>query len=160
MRSALGAGVVSPTLLVLKPIERPGVRRRATAAEGSEPWVQSPEVIEKMRIAGRIAAGFRRGRQGCRAGGDHRRIPTVRPQPWSITAPTRRHWATGDFQVPLHLAQRDHLPRDPGPTVISDGDIVNIDVTAYIHGGAMATPTPRSFAGDVSEEHRLLVERH
>jgi len=42
--------------------------------------------------------------------------------------------------------------------VIQDGDIVNIDVTAYkngVHGDTNAT----FLAGDVSEEHRLLVER-
>ena len=46
----------------------------------------------------------------------------------------------------------------PDSTVIEDGDIVNIDVTAYIdgvHGDTNAT----FLAGDVSEEHRLLVER-
>src|ERR1700744_4395551 len=42
--------------------------------------------------------------------------------------------------------------------MIEYGDIVNIDVTAYIdgvHGDTNAT----FLAGDVSEEHRLLVER-
>ena len=46
----------------------------------------------------------------------------------------------------------------PDSTVIDDGDIVNIDVTAYIdgvHGDTNAT----FLAGDVSEEARLLVER-
>ena len=42
--------------------------------------------------------------------------------------------------------------------MIADGDIVNIDVTAYIHG--VHGDTNATFlAGDVSEEHRLLVER-
>ena len=46
----------------------------------------------------------------------------------------------------------------PDSTVVEDGDIVNIDVTAYIdgvHGDTNAT----FLAGDVAEEHRLLVER-
>jgi len=46
----------------------------------------------------------------------------------------------------------------PDDTVIEDGDIVNIDVTAYkngVHGDTNAT----FLAGNVSEEHRLLVER-
>ena len=46
----------------------------------------------------------------------------------------------------------------PDSTVIEDGDIVNIDVTAYIdgvHGDTNAT----FLAGNVSEENRLLVER-
>ena len=44
-------------------IVRPEYVGKATAQEGSEPWVQTPEVIEKMRVAGRIAAG-RSGRGG------------------------------------------------------------------------------------------------
>lgn len=38
-------------------IARPEYVGKPAAQEGSEPWVQTPEVIEKMRVAGRIAAG-------------------------------------------------------------------------------------------------------
>lgn len=46
----------------------------------------------------------------------------------------------------------------PGSQVVQDGDIVNIDITAYldgVHGDTNAT----FLAGDVDEESRLLVER-
>lgn len=46
----------------------------------------------------------------------------------------------------------------PDSTVVRDGDIVNIDITAYldgVHGDTNAT----FLAGDVDEESRLLVER-
>src|SRR5690625_2089899 len=46
----------------------------------------------------------------------------------------------------------------PDSTVVQDGDIVNIDITAYldgVHGDNNAT----FLAGDVAEETRLLVER-
>ena len=46
----------------------------------------------------------------------------------------------------------------PDSTVVDDGDIVNIDITAFIdgvHGDTNAT----FLAGDVDEESRLLVER-
>jgi methionyl aminopeptidase len=46
----------------------------------------------------------------------------------------------------------------PDSTVIQDGDIVNIDVTAYI-GGVHGDTNATYLAGDVSEENRLLVER-
>jgi len=42
----------------------------------------------------------------------------------------------------------------PDSTVVADGDIVNIDVTAYIDGGARRHETRLFLAGDVSEEHR------
>lgn len=46
----------------------------------------------------------------------------------------------------------------PDSTVIEDGDIVNIDVTAYI-GGVHGDNNATFLAGDVDEESRLLVER-
>ena len=46
----------------------------------------------------------------------------------------------------------------PDSTVCADGDIVNIDVTAYI-GGVHGDNNATFLAGDVDEESRLLVER-
>ena len=57
VRTALRPGELSPTLPVPKSIARPEYAWRPTVVEGNEPWVQTPEVIEKMRVAGRIAAG-------------------------------------------------------------------------------------------------------
>jgi methionyl aminopeptidase len=46
----------------------------------------------------------------------------------------------------------------PDDTVLEDGDIVNVDITAYIDG--MHGDTNRTFpVGSVSEEARLLIER-
>ena len=42
--------------------------------------------------------------------------------------------------------------------MIQDGDIVNIDVTAFI-GGVHGDTNATFLAGDVDEEDRLLVER-
>jgi methionyl aminopeptidase len=42
---------------VPKWIQRPEYVGKSMAREGSEPWVQTPEVIEKMRVAAKIAAG-------------------------------------------------------------------------------------------------------
>ena len=55
-RQPLVPGVVSPTLPVPSSIERPEYAWKPTANEGNEPWVQTPEVIEKMRVASKIAA--------------------------------------------------------------------------------------------------------
>ena len=46
----------------------------------------------------------------------------------------------------------------PDSTVVQDGDIVNIDITAYI-GGVHGDNNATFLAGDVDEESRLLVER-
>src|SRR5690606_6050431 len=46
----------------------------------------------------------------------------------------------------------------PDDTVLRDGDIVNVDITAYIHG--VHGDTNATFlVGEVDEESRLLVER-
>ncbi|HEX3965304.1 MAG TPA: type I methionyl aminopeptidase [Trebonia sp.] len=46
----------------------------------------------------------------------------------------------------------------PDDTVIQDGDIVNVDITAYI-GGVHGDTNATFLAGEVDEESRLLVER-
>ena len=46
----------------------------------------------------------------------------------------------------------------PDSTVVQDGDIVNIDITAFIHG-VHGDTNATFFAGNVDEESRLLVER-
>lgn len=46
----------------------------------------------------------------------------------------------------------------PDSTVVQDGDIVNIDITAYI-GGVHGDTNATFLAGNVDEESRLLVER-
>jgi methionyl aminopeptidase len=46
----------------------------------------------------------------------------------------------------------------PDDTVIRDGDIVNVDITAFI-GGVHGDTNATFLAGDVAEESRLLVER-
>jgi methionyl aminopeptidase len=160
VRSALSPGELSPTLPVPASIPRPEYAWKATVQEGTEPWVQTPEVIEKMRVAGRIAANAL-----AEAG------KAVAP---GVT--------TDELDRIAHAYMLDHgaypstlgykgFPKScctslneiichgiPDSTVIQDGDIVNIDVTAYkdgVHGDTNAT----FLAGDVSEEHRLLVER-
>src|SRR5258705_2299342 len=57
VRTALSPGVLSATLPVPRTIAPPEYAWKSTVNEGSESWVQAPEVIEKMRVAGRIAAG-------------------------------------------------------------------------------------------------------
>lgn len=160
VRSPLCPGVLSPTRPVPKSIERPEYVGRATAREGSEPWVQSPEVIEKMRVAGRIAAG-------ALAEAGRAVVPGVTTDELDRIA---HDYMVDHGAYPSTLGYKGY-PKScctslnevichgiPDSTIIADGDIVNIDVTAYIHG--VHGDTNATFlAGDVSEEHRLLVER-
>jgi len=160
VRTALSPGVVSPTLPVPPSIPRPEYAWRPTVNEGNEPWVQTPETIEKMRVAGRIAAD-------ALAEAGKAVAPGVTTDQLDRIA---HEYMIDHGAYPSTLGYRG-FPKScctslnevichgiPDSTVISDGDIVNIDVTAYIdgvHGDTNAT----FLAGDVSQEHRDLVER-
>ena len=125
-----------------------------------EPYVQTPETIEKMREASRIAA------EALQEAGK-----AVAPGVTTDAVDRVAHEYMCDHGAyPSTLGYR-HFPKSscvslneiichgiPDTTVIEDGDIVNIDITAYkngVHGDTNAT----FLAGNVSEEHRLLVER-
>jgi methionyl aminopeptidase len=141
-------------------IARPEYVGKRGPAPSKDPYVQPPEVIEAMRIAGRIGA------QALAVGGE-----AVRPGVTTDEIDRVVHeFLVDNGAYPSTLGYRG-FPKScctslnevichgiPDSTVVSDGDIVNIDVTAYIdgvHGDTNAT----YFAGDVSEENRLLVER-
>lgn len=124
------------------------------------PEVQDSDTVERMRIAGRIAA------QAMEEAAKH-----IAPGVTTDELDRVAH----DFMVdhgayPSTLGYRG-FPKSlctslnevichgiPDSTVLRDGDIVNLDVTAYIngvHGDNNAT----YLCGDVDEESRLLVER-
>ncbi|TSD93543.1 type I methionyl aminopeptidase [Skermania sp. ID1734] len=159
-RTALRPGVVSPTRPVPRAIERPEYAWKATANEGHEPWVQTPETIEAMRIAGKIAA------QALVEAGK-----AVAPGVTTDELDRIAHEFMCDHGAYPSTLGYKGFPKScctslnevichgiPDSTVIEDGDIVNIDVTAYIHG--VHGDTNATFlAGDVCEEARLLVER-
>ncbi len=159
-RKALVSGTVSPTRAVPKDIERPEYAWRPTANEGNEPWVQTAETIDKMRIAGRIAA------QALAEAGK-----AVAPGVTTDELDRIAHEYMCDHGAYPSTLGYKGFPKScctslnevichgiPDSTVIEDGDIVNIDVTAFIHG--VHGDTNATFlAGEVSEENRLLVER-
>jgi len=160
VRTALHPGDLTPTLQVPAAIPRPEYAWKSTVQEGTEPWVQAPEVIAKMRVAGRIAAG-------ALAEAGKAVAPGVTTDELDRIA---HEYMLDHGAYPSTLGYKG-FPKScctslneiichgiPDSTVVQDGDIVNIDVTAYldgVHGDTNAT----FLAGDVSEEHRLLVER-
>jgi methionyl aminopeptidase len=141
-------------------IPRPEYVGKPAPTPSTDPWVQPSEVIEAMRVAGKIAA------QALAEGG--------RAVALGVT--------TDDVDRVVHEFLLDHgaypstlgykgFPKScctslnevichgiPDSTVIENGDIVNIDVTAFI-GGVHGDTNATFLAGDVSEEDRLLVER-
>src|ERR1700739_4396832 len=159
-RTALSPGVLSPTLPVPGRIPRPEYVGKPTAREGGEPWVQTPEVIEKMRIAGRIAAGAL-GEAG----------KAVAPGVTTDELDRIAHEYMVDHGAYPSTLRYKGFPKScctslneiichgiPDSTVVEDGDIVNIDVTAYINGGHGDT-NATFLAGAVSRAPQLLVEQ-
>ncbi|WP_436790275.1 type I methionyl aminopeptidase [Yinghuangia sp. YIM S10712] len=158
--ATLVPGKPTPIRTVPADIPRPEYVGKAAPAryEGSD--VQSAETIEKMRIAGRIAAGSLVEAAKHVAPGvttdeldrvaheyilDHGAYPSClgyRGFPKTI--------CTSVNEVICHGI--------PDTTRLEDGDIVNLDVTVFIHGVHGDTDATY-LVGDVDEESRLLVER-
>jgi methionyl aminopeptidase len=159
MAATLQPGRISPPRSVPASIARPEyVGRRAPRL--GERDVKDAETIERMRVAGRLAA--------------------------RALAEVGRHVAAGvstdeldrighEFLIdhgayPSTLGYRG-FPKSlctslnevichgiPDDTIIADGDIVNIDITAFI-GGVHGDTNATFLAGNVDTESRLLVER-
>jgi methionyl aminopeptidase len=159
MTTQLRPGRVSPMRNVPTDIPRPEYVGKKFPKTG-EPDVKSPEIIERMRVAGRIAA------QALEEVGKH-----ITPGVTTDELDRIGHEFMLDHGAyPSTLGYRGY-PKSlctslnevichgiPDDTVVRDGDIINIDITAFkdgVHGDTDAT----FLVGDVDEESRLLVER-
>ncbi|WJY68299.1 type I methionyl aminopeptidase [Corynebacterium auris] len=160
-RGLLEPGKPTPIRTVPEDIERPEYAWKDEVQENvGEPFVQTPETIEKMREASKIAAN------ALAAAG-----AAVRPGVTTDEIDRVAHEYMLDHGAyPSTLGYRGY-PKSccvslneivchgiPDTTVIEEGDIVNIDVTAYkngVHGDTNAT----FLAGEVEKRHRELVER-
>jgi methionyl aminopeptidase len=159
MATLLQPGRVSPMRQVPGHITAPEYVGKKRPRIG-EPDVKDPETIARMRVAGRIAA------QALAEVGRH-----VAPGVTTDELDQVGH----DFLIahgayPSTLGYRGY-PKSlctslnevichgiPDDTVIADGDIVNVDITAFI-GGVHGDTNATFLAGHVDEESRLLVER-
>ncbi|MGI9196749.1 MAG: type I methionyl aminopeptidase [Candidatus Nanopelagicales bacterium] len=159
-REPLTPGQVSPLRGVPAQIPRPEYvgKDRPEPFSGSE--VKDPETIERMRAAGRLAARALAAVGRAVAPGvttdeldllgheyllDHGAYPSTlgyRGFPKSL--------CTSLNEVICHGI--------PDSTVLQEGDICNIDITAYI-GGVHGDTNATFLVGEVAEEARLLVER-
>jgi len=140
-------------------IPRPEYVGRTRPRTG-EPDVKDPQTIERMRAAGKLAA------QALAEVGRH-----VMPGVTTDELDRIGHEFLCDHGAyPSTLGYRG-FPKSlctslnevichgiPDDTLINDGDIVNIDITAFI-GGVHGDTNATFCAGDVDSESRLLVER-
>jgi methionyl aminopeptidase len=160
VRAALTPGKLSPMRQVPAGIARPEYVGNAAPALYVGPERKDAETIEAMRLAGRLAAdalaevgrSIRPGvttdeldRIGHEYLCDHGAYPSTlgyRGFPKSL--------CTSLNEVICHGI--------PDSTVLQDGDICNIDITAFI-GGVHGDTNATFLVGDVDEEVRELVER-
>ena len=159
MVSTLRPGRVSAMRQVPGQITRPEYVGKKHPKIG-EPNVKDGKTIEAMRVAGRIAA------LALAEVGKH-----VEPGVTTDELDRIGHEFLVDHGAyPSTLGYRGY-PKSlcsslnevichgiPDDTVVGDGDIINIDITAFI-GGVHGDTNATFLAGDVDEESRLLVER-
>ncbi|MEO7422681.1 MAG: type I methionyl aminopeptidase [Ornithinibacter sp.] len=158
--ATVAPGAVSARRHVPSSIPRPEYVDRPGPAQFTGPEVKDEETIAKMRVAGRVAADAMAAAAAAIAPGvstdeidrvghdylmDHHAYPSTlgyKGFPKSL--------CTSVNEVICHGI--------PDSRPLEDGDVVNIDITAFldgVHGDTDAT----YLVGDVDEESRLLVER-
>ena len=156
----LTPGVVTPMRTVPTDIVRPEYVGKKTPNEGNDSNMYTPEEVERVRAAGKVAAGAIVEAAKIAVPGttteqidvliheyicDHGAYPSTldyRGYPKSV--------CTSLNEVICHGI--------PDSTVLEDGDILNLDVTASLDG--MHGDTNKTLlVGNVDEESRLLVER-
>jgi methionyl aminopeptidase len=122
--------------------------------------VQSPDIIERMRLAGRLAAqAVVLAGENCKPGATTDELDRVVHEFLCDHGAYPSTLGYKGFPKSCCTSLNEVICHGiPDTTVIEDGDIVNVDVTAFLDG--VHGDTNQTFCvGDVSEEARLLVER-
>jgi methionyl aminopeptidase len=157
---SLVAGAVSPVRSVPPHVPRPEYVGKPAPKRYTGPEVKDADTIAAMRLSGKIAA------QALAEVGRHI-VPGVTTDELDRIG---HEFLCDHDAYPSTLGYRG-FPKSlctslnevichgiPDSTVLQDGDICNIDITAFkygVHGDTNAT----YLVGDVDEESRLLVER-
>ena len=152
------AGVISPMRSVPDHIVKPPYAATGSAPRWAEPRVKSPEIIERMRHAGIVAAEI------LRLAGE-----LVRPGITTDEIDVFVHEATierGAYPSPLNY---HGYPKSvctsvnevichgiPDSRPLEDGDILNIDVTCYV-GGVHGDTNATFLVGEVDPQSIELV---
>lgn len=158
--SVLSPGRVSPRRPVPASIPRPEYVDRPAPARYTGPEVKDAETIERMRVAGRLAA------QAMREVANH-----IAPGVTTDELDRIGHEFLCDHGAYPSTLGYKGFPKSlctslnevichgiPDSTVLRDGDIINIDITAFI-GGVHGDTDATYLVGEVDDESRLLVER-
>lgn len=151
-------GVISPMLTVPASIGRPSYADTGVVNRWNESRVKTPEIIERMRHAGIVAAEVLRlagemVRPGITTDEIDRYVHQLCIERNSYPSPLNysgypKSVCTSVNEIICHGI--------PDSRVLQDGDIVNLDVTCYI-GGVHGDTNATFFVGDVDQASRTLV---
>jgi methionyl aminopeptidase len=133
-------------------------KKEPTPYRGSP--VQTPETVERMRVAGRIAAAaMREAARVIAPGVTTDEIDRVGHEFLMDAGAYPSTLGYRGFPKSLCTSVNEVICHGiPDARPLEDGDIVNIDITAFI-GGVHGDNCATYLCGKVDEESRLLVER-
>ena len=156
----LTMGKLSPTRAVPNDILRPEYVGKTAPAKFTGSDVKSPEALEKIRAAGRIAAqAIQLVGEACKPGITTDELDRIGHE--FVIAKGAYPSTLGYRGFPKSLCSSINeviCHGIPDDTVLQEGDIINIDITAFkdgFHGDSNVT----FMVGDVKPEVALLVER-
>ena len=157
-------GTVSARRDVPASVPRPEYVDRPAPARYDGPEVKSPEIIERMRVAGRIAArALQEVGRAVRPGVTTDELDRIGHQFLLDHGAYPSTLGYRGFPKSLCTSVNEVICHGiPDSTVLTEGDVCNVDITAYVvldgvgvHGDTNATFE----VGEVDEEVHLLVER-
>lgn len=153
-------GKLSPTRSVPSSIVRPEYVGKSAPAKFTGSDVKTPEQIDKIRAAGRIAAqAIRLVGEACKPGVTTDELDRIGHE--FVVAQGAYPSTLGYRGFPKSLCSSINeviCHGIPDDTVLKDGDIINIDITAFkdgFHGDSNVTFQ----VGEVASEVQQLVER-
>jgi len=158
-RPALAPGQLSPWREVPASIPRPEYVGKKEPRRSNR-TVQPPEIIDRMRVAGRLAArAVVLAGEHCKPGVTTDEIDRVVHEFLCDHGAYPSTLGYKGFPKSCCTSLNEVICHGiPDSTVIEDGDIVNVDVTAYLDG--VHGDTNQTFCvGEVSQDVRDLVDR-
>lgn len=160
MAAALSPAAISPRRKVPAHIPRPEYVDKPSPAPFSGSEVKDADTIARMRIASRLAAqALEEVGRGIKPGVTTDELDQVGHDFLLAHDAYPSTLGYRGFPKSLCTSVNEVICHGiPDSRPLEDGDIVNIDITAFI-GGVHGDTNATFFVGSVDEENRLLVER-